>query len=255
MMPEIHEQGFNGAPATQWDSPKEIVDGFIREQQRIVSGYGGNERVKKELWEEAKKPRHVALSLTGETILYAHLLELLKEFHSRGISTFLVTNGIYPQVVRKMIWEKVFPTQFYASMSAWDEASYNNVCRPLIPNAWSKFLETLELLKQMQCRTVIRMTLVKNLNMEAVKEYAELIKSSNAHYVECKAFMSVGPARERLGLERMPLHSEIQEFARELAKETGYVHSAEHEQSRCVLLCRDGEAQKNRLIDFEKISV
>ena len=74
MMPEIHEQGFNGAPATQWDSPKEIVDGFIREQQRIVSGYGGNERVKKELLEEAKKPRHVALSLTGETILYAHLL-------------------------------------------------------------------------------------------------------------------------------------------------------------------------------------
>ncbi len=104
--------------------------------------------------------------------------------------------------------------------------------------------------KAKKTRTVLRMTLAKNLNLEAAGEYAELIKRAGADYVEVKAYMAVGASRERLGPKYMPEHGEIKEFAEDLARETGYVETAEHEPSRVVLLSRDEKAAKNRIISF-----
>jgi len=51
----------------------------------------------------------------------------------------------------------------------------------------------------------------------------------------------------------MPRHEEIREFAKKIAELTGYIYTDEHEESRVVLLCRDEESVKNRIIDFDKL--
>jgi tRNA wybutosine-synthesizing protein 1 len=248
LMPEAHLEKNALAQKIKWLKPRELVEKMLAEQKRIVSGYGGNPLVEKKLWEEAKNPKHVALSLVGEPILYPMLPELIKEFHSRKTTTFLVTNGIYPAQSRKLIQENTLPTQFYVSLSAWDETSYKKICNPVVAGAWNNFLETLSLMKKMKTRTVLRTTLIKGLNMNNFAEYAELVEESDANYIEAKGYMAVGFSRERLGPEKMPAHQEVKDFAAALAQETGYILSEEHEKSRAVLLCRDEKALENRLI-------
>jgi tRNA wybutosine-synthesizing protein 1 len=53
-------------------------------------------------------------------------------------------------------------------------------------------------------RTIFRMNLVRELNMEQenLEEYALLIKKSKPLFIEVKGFMSVGFARERLGYKK-----------------------------------------------------
>ncbi len=82
-----------------WDSPEEIVGGCIREQRRLMSGYGGLDDADKVKWKEALEPKHAAISLAGEPTLYPFLPELVQEFHKQGITTFVVTNGTKPDVI------------------------------------------------------------------------------------------------------------------------------------------------------------
>jgi tRNA wybutosine-synthesizing protein 1 len=91
-------------------------------------------------------------------------------------------------------------------------------------------------MKDLDCRTVFRINLVKDLNMIEPENYAELIKKANPMFVEIKGFMSVGFARQRLGYERMPLHEDIVEFAEKISKETGLKILDEKKESRVVLL-------------------
>ena len=41
--------------------------------------------------------KQFALSLTGEPIAYPKINEICEKFHSRGISTFIVTNAQFPE--------------------------------------------------------------------------------------------------------------------------------------------------------------
>ncbi len=218
-----------------WDSPEEIVEGSIKAQLKILSGYKGNPKANKQKFKEALTPKHAAISLTGEPTLYNPIGELIQAFHKRGFTTFLVSNGTVPSALAKLGKE---PTQLYVSVCAPDEEAFKHVCRPQIPKAWEKLSETLELLPSFRCPTVIRITLVRGFNMKNIKGYAKLIEKSNPTYVEAKAYMHVGFSRLRLGYENMPNHGEICEFAAQLAKETGYCIVDESQDSRVVLLSR-----------------
>lgn len=218
-----------------WDSPEEIVEGCIKAQLAILSGYKGNPKADPQKLREALRPRHAAISLTGEPTLYEPIGELIHAFHKRGFTTFLVSNGTVPSALAELSHE---PSQLYVSVCAPDKETYRKVCRPLIPDAWEKLNETLELLQSFKCPTVIRITAVRGLNMENIEEYAKLIEKANPTYVEPKAFMHVGFSRLRLGYEGMPSHREIREFAFKLAEATGYKVIDESEDSRVVLLSR-----------------
>lgn len=218
-----------------WDAPEKIVDGSVKAQLRILSGYKGNPEANQQKFKEALTPRHVAISLTGEPTLYQHVGELIQAFHGKGFTTFLVSNGTAPSVLAKLNEE---PTQLYISVCAPDEETCNNVCQPLIPKAWEKLKETLELLSSFKCPTVIRITSVRGLNMENIEGYAKLIEKANPTYIEPKAYMHVGFSRLRLGYESMPDYQEILEFARQIAKETSYSIINESRESRVVLLSR-----------------
>lgn len=218
-----------------WDSPEEIVEESIKAQLRILSGYKGNPNTNRQKFREALTPRHVAISLTGEPTLYAHISELIKAFHRKGFTTFLVTNGTNPAVISKLEKE---PTQLYVSACAPDERTFKHICRPQIPNAWERLKETLALLPSLRCPTVIRMTLARNVNMKNIRGYAALVELAQPTYVEPKAYMHVGFSRRRLGFENMPRHRDVREFAEQLVNETGYRIVNESEESRVVLLSK-----------------
>jgi len=218
-----------------WDSPEEIVEGSIKAHLQIISGYRGNPETNKQKLMEALTPRHVAISLTGEPTLYEHIGELIQAFNKRGFTTFLVSNGTMPSVLAKLSEE---PTQIYISVCAPDERKFNNICRPQVPKAWKKLNETLEVLSSFKCPTVIRITSVRNLNMENIEGYAKLIAKANPTYIEPKAYMHVGFSRLRLGYESMPSHQEVRKFAIQMAKETSYNIIDEVQESRAVLLSR-----------------
>jgi tRNA wybutosine-synthesizing protein 1 len=219
----------------KWDSPEEIVEGSIKAQLEILSGYKGNPKTNPQKFKEALRPRHAAISLTGEPTLYEPIGELIQAFRKRGFTTFLVSNGTVPSVLAKLSQE---PTQLYISVCAPNKETYKRVCRPLFQDAWEKLNETLELLRSFSCPTVIRITAVRGLNMKDIEGYAELIEKANPTYVESKAYMHVGFSRLRLGYESMPSHREIRDFALQLAVETGYNVVDESEESRVALLSR-----------------
>jgi tRNA wybutosine-synthesizing protein 1 len=218
-----------------WDSAEEIVQGSLKAQVAILSGYSGNPKTNEKKFREALRPRHVAISLTGEPTLYEPLGELIRTFRSKGFTTFLVSNGTMPSKLAELSEE---PTQLYISVCAPTKDVFRSVCRPQIPDAWAKLNETLGFLPSFRCPTVIRMTLVKGHNMKLAEGYAELVEKANPTYIEAKAYMHIGFSNLRLSYERMPDHKEIRDFAMHLAEKTGYKIIDESVESRVVLLSK-----------------
>ncbi|MFH0923080.1 MAG: 4-demethylwyosine synthase TYW1 [Candidatus Micrarchaeota archaeon] len=233
------------------DSPEEIVDGCIAGQKKQLMGFKGNERVDKTRFAEAMEPKHAAISLDGEPTLYPHLPVLIKEFHKRKISTFLVSNGTRPKMLKRLKREKALPTQLYLSLAAPDEATYKKFIGPLLPEGWALFNESLSFFASLGTRSVLRMTLAKGVNMSKPEEYAKLIATSGADYVEVKGYSAIGRSRQRLGLAYAPSHDEVKAFGQQIAEENEYLYTAEHVPSRIILLSRDEQTAEKRKIDFE----
>ncbi|MHC1566158.1 MAG: 4-demethylwyosine synthase TYW1 [Candidatus Syntropharchaeia archaeon] len=214
----------------EWDEPEEIIRGCLEEQLKLVSGYGGSKKTDFKRWEEAKRPKHVAISLIGEPTLYPKLEELIDGFKKMGMTTFLVTNGTKPDVI-----ENIEPTQLYISLNAPDEDLYRRICNPLEPG-WSQIKRSIEILSSKRSRTVIRITCMEGLNMVNPEGYAKIILEGEPDFVEVKAYMHLGYSRKRLERKAMPSHERIREFSERIAEEAGYKVADEVEVSRVVLL-------------------
>jgi len=214
------------------DEPKEIIEGCIKQQRKLISGFGGNKKINKKKFQEAQNPKYWAISLAGEPTFYPKISELISELKKKNCCTFLVTNGLKPDVLKKI----ELPTQLYVSLDAPNEKLYKEIDRSLLKDAWKRLNKTLELLPSLSTRKVIRLTLVKGLNMSNLDEYAKLIKKSKPDFVECKAYMHVGSSRSRLKEENMPLHKDILEFSKKLSKLTNIKLVDEKKESRVALL-------------------
>jgi tRNA wybutosine-synthesizing protein 1 len=219
------------------DSPKEIIDGCIKEFVKALEGYHGYKSVDKKKLKEINKPQQFAISLTGEPTAYPKLPELIKELNERSINSFLVTNGTNPTMLKKMLDKKIQPTQVYITLPCPDKESYVNICNPLIKNGWSKILKSLELVCKFK-RNVFRLTLVKDVNMINPEKYASLIEKYKPKYVELKAYMWVGHSRERLEISKMPYMEDMIAFAKEIVKNCSYKIKDKKKESRVVLLSK-----------------
>lgn len=219
------------------DDPEVIVDESIRVHRQIMAGYKGNPKADHRMVEEALNPKHVAISLAGEPLLYPRLSELIEEYHRRGLTTFLVTHGTRPDVLKNLTVE---PTQLYISMETWDRESYEFFNRPVVPRAWELFQETLDYVKSFNSPVTFRITLVKGFNdhEKALINFTKFIDKSNPTYIEVKAYMYLGVSKGRLTRESMPSHSEVMEFAKRLSDLTGYRLLSQSIPSRVVLLSR-----------------
>jgi wyosine [tRNA(Phe)-imidazoG37] synthetase (radical SAM superfamily) len=136
---------------------------------------------------EAINPNHAAISLDGEPLLYPNISGLVEEFRNRSMTTFIVSNGTLPKVINNM---DSLPTQLYVTLPAPNENLYKKVCRPMIKHGWKNIVETLDLIDSLSCRTLIRLTAVKNLNLneELIREYVKLVEKANPHFFEIKGF-------------------------------------------------------------------
>jgi tRNA wybutosine-synthesizing protein 1 len=230
------------------DDPADIVSGSFEMHKKQLIGFKGNDKVEREKFNESMKPKHVAISLDGEPTLYPKLVELIGEYHKNNISTFVVSNGLLPGKIEKLL--ECPPTQLYISIDAPNEELFNIVDRPIIKNAWQGLYKTLSILPKLRekCRTAVRITLIKGMNMVKPEEWAKLIKLSNPNFVEVKGYMWIGASRERLEQANMPYHEEVKEFAKEISKHAGYKVIDEHEPSRVVLLMK--EDFKGRVMEF-----
>ncbi|MCL6500925.1 MAG: 4-demethylwyosine synthase TYW1, partial [Candidatus Pacearchaeota archaeon] len=201
------------------DEPKEIIGGCIEAQKKQLIGFQGYEKVNRKKLQEAFNPKHFAISLAGEPTIYPKISELIKELKKRKITSFLVTNGMLPEVLAKI----EPPTQLYVSLDAPNEEIYKKIDRP-VTGSWEKLMKTLRLLPKLgeKTRTVLRLTLVNGINMQDAESYARLIEIARPKFVEVKAYMAVGFSRKRLGPNFMPTHLEVKDFAKQISKYGGY---------------------------------
>ncbi len=209
-----------------------LADGFIKAQRKLLTGLGGVPHDEKYL-KEAQNPSNVAISLSGEPCCYTKLSDLVGEFHKRDMKTFVVTNGTFPEVLESM---ENLPTQLYVSMSSFSKEMMNKVNKPWTKDAWEKYMKTLELLPSLKTRKVIRLTMIRGLNMIEPERYAKLIEIASPNFIEVKSFMSVGFSRLRLPYSVMPLHDEIKDFSQKIADAIDYKVADEKRESRVVLL-------------------
>ncbi|MFW9893625.1 MAG: 4-demethylwyosine synthase TYW1 [Candidatus Thorarchaeota archaeon] len=221
---------------------KELMDAVLMANLRTLGGYNpkAGARVSEKSYNEARDPKHVAISLAGEPTLYPYLSELVDEIHSRNMTSFLVTNGTQPNVLKTM----TLPSQLYVTLAAPDEATYKSLCRPGIRNGWEYILETQELLQSLDCRTVNRLTMVANRNMHDPHAYSKLIETGEPDFVEVKGYMFLGSSRDRLDKTNAPSQREIRAFSKKIASLTGYYLTDEQVESRVVLLSRSKQIKK-----------
>lgn len=219
------------------DAPDMIVSTAISLHQSMIKEMRGVPGVVPERLAEAFNVRHCALSLVGEPIMYPRINELLGELHKRRISSFLVTNAQFPDAM-----EALGPvTQLYVSIDAATKEALREVDRPLFPDFWERFTRCLALLRVKRTRTVFRLTLVKEYNMQDVAEYAALVEMGEPDLIEIKAVTYCGKSEgSGLQFDNIPWHEEVVRFAADISRRTGgqYEIASEHKHSCCVLLAR-----------------
>jgi tRNA wybutosine-synthesizing protein 1 len=239
--------------AKEWkwkiDDPEFLVEGAIENHHLLIKSARGIPGVQPEKFKEAQNIRHCALSLVGEPILYPHINRFVDLLHERHISTFMVTNAQFPDQL-----EALRPvTQLYLSIDAATKDSLKAIDRPLFTDFWERFLTCIDRLKEKGQRTVFRLTLVKQHNMEEVKNYAELIQRGVPDLIEVKGVTFCGDSdTSSLTIKNTPFHQEVVSFCQALCDEANklvdpalanYALSCEHEHSLCVLI-----ANKNKFL-------
>ena len=223
------------------DEPEDIINHLMEERKRLLSGFKGNKKVDLKKWEEAQVPSHFAISLSGEPTLYPKLPEMIKYLKNlpQTKSVFLVTNGQVPEMLERLEKENALPTQLYLSMTAPNEELYKKISRPILKDAWERFMKSMRFISKTKTRTVLRLTLIKgyNSNEKYLDEYAKLIKIANPHFLEVKAYVHIGRSILRLSSENMPSHEEIKDFSKKLLEKLeGFEYMDEQEASRIVVL-------------------
>ena len=236
------------------DEPQFIFDEAMHAQKKLLEGFGGNDVVDKKLFEESKFPKHVALSLTGEPIIYPRINEFVKLCDENNISTFVVTNGTYPEAIENL----VPVTQLYLSVDSPNKELSKKIGCPLFSDYWKRFQRSVKAIANKKSRTTIRITAIKDLNMICPEGYAKIINDANVDFVEVKAYMHVGESQFRLKREQMPFHNDVFAFAKEILEFLpNYELVMEQIPSRVVLLVKKEfniDGVWKTWIDFEKYS-
>lgn len=219
-----------------------------------------------EAFKKAKNPKHAAISLAGEPTLYPKIGDLVSEFRKRKMCTFIVSNGTHPEVIQKMWKNRNLPTQLYITLPAPTKQDFAKICRPLTSHAWEKLKETLKILPQLPCRTVIRITAVKYLNIDdaMIPLYGQLLTENPPNFIDIKAFTVEAHALElenRLGKlskghalrEFAPSFEDLLHFAEGLSQYTGFPIIETHETSKDILLRGNWPHENPIKIDFENV--
>jgi len=224
--------------AKEWkwkvDPPEMLVEQWVENHHKMIKQLKGVPGVTPERFELAKKVRHCALSLVGEPIMYPYINELLTLLHERHISTFLVTNAQFPREMSKI----KHCTQLYSSVDAATKEELKAIDRPLHDDFWERFKESLSVMNEQKCRTVLRLTLVKKYNMTEATNFASVVRDAMPDFVEIKAVTYCGDnGKDSITMKDIPWHTEVKNYANAILEGLPHYDMAcEHVHSCCILL-------------------
>ena len=224
--------------------PKEIMSKLMEERRNLIMGHYGDSRSDKKRLDESLKPSHYAISLSGEPTMYPKLPELIRYLKTlkETKSIFLVTNGQEPDMIEKLVEEDALPTQLYLSTNASDYDSFLRINKPRYDDSWERWNSTLDMLKNLDTRTVLRITLIRDYNdkEEMIPAFAQMIKQSSPHFIEIKSYMHIGRSTNRLEYENMLEMEEVKRFSEKVAEQSGsFSIMDESNVSRIVVLQND----------------
>ena len=77
------------------DKPEDIIHGCLEGQWKLINGFGGNKKLNKTKFKEAKTPNQFAISLTGESTIYPKLNELIKSLKKQGYNILWIGTGLF----------------------------------------------------------------------------------------------------------------------------------------------------------------
>lgn len=230
--------------ASKVDDVEEIIENLMKERKKLLSGFGGNDKLNKEKFDEAQTPTHFAISLSGEPTMYPKLdqmIEYLKKLNTTK-SVFVVTNAQIPEFFEKL--EKnpnSQPTQLYISLESPTKELFTKINKSLYEDGWERFHKSLEIFSRLETRKVLRFTQIKGINdlEELFPDYEKQIELSKADLIEIKAFMHIGMSQNRHTRDQMPEFAEVVDFGKKLSnylQNYEYVDCAPN--SRIILLRR-----------------
>ena len=149
------------------------------------------------------------------------LIKYLKTFEATK-SIFLVTNGQEPDMIQKLQDEDALPTQLYLSTNAADYESFMKINKPKYDDSWERWNKTLDMLKHLNTRTVLRITLIKDYNdqRESIPAFAEMFRKASPHFIEIKSYMHIGRSTNRLEHKNMLEMDEVKNFSEEISKQS-----------------------------------
>ncbi|MGH2638902.1 MAG: 4-demethylwyosine synthase TYW1, partial [Rhabdochlamydiaceae bacterium] len=183
--------------------------------------------------------------------------------------------GTFPERIRELKEKGNLPTQLYVTMAAPDRETYLKVCssvKPYFPvheEHWERLGKTLGMLSSLGCRTVIRITSVRGVNMINPEGYRKIIQSANPSFLEVKGFSISGNApriSERLGrtnsgyndpnlmrtaLEYAPTHEEMLEFAKGISDDFRLFPLISQSELNREVLMAVSWSNKDVAIDFQ----
>jgi len=204
--------------------PEQILRKLMSERKKLIDGFYGDSRNDNQRLDESLLPTHYAISLSGEPTMYPKLPELIKYLKSLEAtkSIFLVTNGQEPDMIQKLQDEDALPTQLYLSTNAADYESFIKINKPKYDDSWERWNKTLDMLKDLDTRTVLRITLIRNYNdqKEMIPAFADMFRKASPHFIEIKSYMHIGRSTNRLEHENMLEMSEVKKFSEEIAKQS-----------------------------------
>lgn len=238
----------NNSPFGKVDEPSKLADNIVKAQRKLLAGFGSHPTLNVKKWRESEKPLHVAISLNGESTAYPRLGEFISELHKRNYTTFLVTNGMLPEVLSRI----TLPTQLYVSLSAPNDGLFRKINKPMLKDGWKRLMKSFEILSRMdgKTRTAVRLTVIKGITMQPshAKQFAQLVKKASPMFLEVKSYSWLGSSRERLEKENMASYAEVKKFAQLVGKHCGYKFIDGQEESRVVLMME--KDIKGRIMKF-----
>jgi len=96
------------------DSPEILLEQSFKNHYKLINMIKNSSQVKQQYFKKAHLVKHCALSLVGEPIMYPNIQDYVDLIHDKSVSTFMVTNGQFPEKVLKIS----AITQFYISVDA-----------------------------------------------------------------------------------------------------------------------------------------
>ena len=211
-------------PEDKVAEPEAVVANLMEERRKLIMGHYGDPNQDKKKLDESLLPSHYAISLSGEPTMYPKLPQLIKYLKTlpETKSIFLVTNGQEPDMLQRLQDEGALPTQLYLSTNAPNEEIFKIVNKPRYKDSWERWNASLKMLSNMNTRTVLRVTLIKDYNSsnELIPKYVEMFKKANPHFVELKSYMHVGRSTNRLEYSNSLEMDEVRHFASELANKS-----------------------------------